>query len=112
MNSVTMVRKSRTKRLPTENRPQKRPKRSLMSRAWPDARHRPQPDHHFLVDDKDGDQQRQDPQQAGAVVLARLRVRRHPAGVVVAHHDDDARADDGGQGQQAERPNPDAPPVS
>ena len=35
MNSVTMVRKSRTKRLPTENNPQKRPKRSLMSRAWP-----------------------------------------------------------------------------
>ena len=35
MNSVTIVRKLRTKRSPTENLPQNLPKRSLMSRAWP-----------------------------------------------------------------------------
>ena len=35
MNSVTIVRKSSTSRSPTENIPQKRPKRSFMSRAWP-----------------------------------------------------------------------------
>ena len=35
MNSVTIVRKFRMNRSPTENQPQKRPKRSLMSRACP-----------------------------------------------------------------------------
>ena len=35
MNSVTMVRKLRTKRSPTLNQPQPFPNRSLMSRAWP-----------------------------------------------------------------------------
>ncbi len=35
MNSVTIVRKFRTNRSPTENQPQKRPKRSLISRACP-----------------------------------------------------------------------------
>ncbi len=33
MNSVTIVRKLRMNRSPTENQPQKRPKRSLISRA-------------------------------------------------------------------------------
>ena len=35
MNSVTIVRKLSTKRSPTLNQPQNRPKRSLMSRACP-----------------------------------------------------------------------------
>ncbi len=35
MNSVTIVRKFRMNRSPTENHPQKRPKRSLISRACP-----------------------------------------------------------------------------
>ena len=35
MNSVMIVRKFNTNRSPTENQPQKRPKRSLISRAWP-----------------------------------------------------------------------------
>ncbi len=35
MNSVTMVRKFKTNRSPTENAPQNFPKRSLISRAWP-----------------------------------------------------------------------------
>jgi hypothetical protein len=35
MNSVTIVRKFRMKRSPTENQAQKRPKRSAISRACP-----------------------------------------------------------------------------
>ena len=35
MNSVTMIRKFIRNRSPTENQPQKRPKRSMISRAWP-----------------------------------------------------------------------------
>ena len=35
MNSVTMVRKFSRNKSPTENQPQPRPKRSLISRAWP-----------------------------------------------------------------------------
>ena len=35
MNSVVIVRKFNTNRSPTENQPQKRPKRSLISRACP-----------------------------------------------------------------------------
>jgi len=35
MNSVTIVRKFSRNRSPTENQPQKRPKRSLINRAWP-----------------------------------------------------------------------------
>jgi hypothetical protein len=35
MNSVTIVRKFKTKRSPTENAPQNLPNRSLINRAWP-----------------------------------------------------------------------------
>ena len=35
MNSVTIVRKLRTNRSPTENAPQNLPKRSMIRRAWP-----------------------------------------------------------------------------
>ena len=35
MNSVTIVRKFKRNRSPTENAPQNLPNRSLMSRAWP-----------------------------------------------------------------------------
>ena len=101
MNSVTIVRKLRRNRSPTENQPQNRPKRSLISRAWPTPGDRPEPDDHLLVDDQHRDQQQQHPQQAGAVVLARLRVGRDPAGVVVADHHDQPRADDR---QQRQRP--------
>ena len=111
MNSVTMVRKSRTSRLPTENRPQKRPKRSFMSRAWPTPVTAPSRTTISWLTMRTGISKGRTHKQAGAVVLARLRVRRHPAGVVVAHHDDDARADDGGQGQQAGAPTPPGPGV-
>ena len=35
MNSVTIVRKFRMNRSPTENAPQNFPNRSMISRAWP-----------------------------------------------------------------------------
>ena len=66
----------------------------------PDARHGPEPDHHLLVDDQDRDQQEQRPQQAVAVVLSRLGVGGHAAGVVVAHHHDQAGPDDREERQQ------------
>jgi hypothetical protein len=53
MNSVTMVRKLRMKRSPTEKKPQKRPYRSLIQPCVPDAGYRPEPDTHLLVDDQD-----------------------------------------------------------
>ncbi len=101
MNSVTIVRKFRTNRSPTENQPQKRPKRSIDQPRVADAGDRAEPDDHLLVDDQHRDQQQQHPQQAGAVVLAGLRVGRDAAGVVVADHHDQAGADDRQQRQQA-----------
>ena len=62
---------------------------------------RAEPDDHLLVDDQHRDEQQQRPQQAVPVVLARLRVGGHAAGVVVADHHDDAGADDGQEGDQA-----------
>jgi hypothetical protein len=62
-----------------------------------------QADDHLLVDDEDGDEQGQGPQQAEAVLLARLGVGGHTAGVVVAHHDDEAGPDDGEEGEEAGR---------
>ncbi len=69
-----------------------------------DTRHRAEADHHLLVDDQHRDQQQQHPQQAGAVVLARLRVRGDAAGVVVADHHDQARAHDRQQRHRARAP--------
>jgi hypothetical protein len=57
-------------------------------------RDRPKPHHHLLVDDQDGHEQQQHPQQAHLVVLAGLGVGRDTAGVVVANHHDQPRADD------------------
>ena len=61
---------------------------------------------HLLVDDQHRNQQKQHPQQAGAVVLAGLRVGGDPAGVVVADHHDQPRADDCQQRQAARAPAP------
>ena len=66
----------------------------------------PEADDHLLVDDEDGDEQRQGPQQGEPVVLAGLGVGGHPAGVVVAHHDDEPGTDDGQQGEEPGRPRP------
>ena len=65
------------------------------------AGHGSEPDNHLLVDDQDGDEEQQCPQQRGVIVLPGLGVGGDTAGVVVADHDDDARPDDGCQGQQA-----------
>ncbi len=100
MNSVTIVRKFSRKRSPTEKKPQKRPKRSLMSFAWPTPVTAPSRTTISWLTTQHGDQQQQHPQQARAVVLARLRVGRDAAGVVVADHHDQARADDREQREQ------------
>ena len=62
---------------------------------------RPEPDDHFLVDNEHGDQQRQHPQKAVAIVLARLGVGGDASSVVVPDHDDDPWADNRGEGEQA-----------
>jgi hypothetical protein len=64
-------------------------------------RDRAKPHDHLLVDDQHGHEQEQHPQQARAVVLARLRVRRDAARVVVADHHDQARAHDREQSECA-----------
>ena len=69
-----------------------------------DPGHRPEADHHLLVDDQDGDQQDQGPEQRVAEVLPGLRVRGDTAGVVVADHDDEARTDDGREREQPAPP--------
>ena len=93
-------------RSPTEKAPQNLPKRSLISRAWPDAGHRAQPDHHLLVDHQDRDEEGQGPQQREPEVLPGLAVGGDATGVVVAHHDDETGAHDGQQGEQAGPPGP------
>ena len=92
MNSVTMVRKFKTNRSPTENAPQNLPEALVDEPGVADAAHRAEADDHLLVDDEDRDQQREGPQQAQPEVLPGLGVGGHPAGVVVAHHDDEPRA--------------------
>ena len=74
--------------------------------AVADTGHGAQAHDHFLVDDEHRDQKRKHPQEAGAVVLARLRVRSHPAGVIVPDHDDKPWPDDGGEREQAGAPRP------
>ena len=100
MNSVTTVRKLSTNRSITENQPQKRTEPLLDQPRVADARDRAEPYDHLLVDDQHGHQQQQHPQQAGPVVLARLRVGGDSAGVVVADHHDQPGADDREQRQQ------------
>src|ERR1700694_5124042 len=58
------------------------------------ASDRPEADDHLLVDDEDRHQEDERPEQRVPVVLARLRIRRDPAGVVVADHDDERGAHD------------------
>ncbi len=100
MNSVTIVRKFKTKRSPTENHAPEPPEALVDQPGVTDPGDRAQPDHHLLVDDQDGDQQQQHPQQAGPVVLTRLRVGRDAPGVVVADHHDQPGPDDRQQRQQ------------
>jgi hypothetical protein len=66
-----------------------------------DACHGAQAGSHLLVHNEHGDQQREGPEQADSVILARLGVGGDAAGVVVADHDDQPRAEDGEQGQEA-----------
>jgi len=101
MNSVTIVRKFRMNRSPTENAPQNFPNRSMISRALADAGDSAEAHDHLLVNDQHRHEQDQRPQQRQAVVLARLRVRRDTTGVVVADHHDQARAHDRQQCQKA-----------
>ncbi len=65
-----------------------------------DAGHGAQAQHHLLIDVENGNQQRQRPQQRGAVGLAGLAVGREGAGVVVADHDDEAGSEDGEKRRQ------------
>ena len=62
-----------------------------------DAGYRAETQHHFLVDVEDRDEQRQGPQQSGAVGLAGLAIGRESAGIVVADHNDEAGAENGKQ---------------
>ena len=66
--------------------------------------HGTQAHHHLLVDDEDGDQEHERPQQRVAEILTGLRVGGNAAGVVVADHHDEAGADNGGEGQEATAP--------
>ena len=50
----------------------------------PDARDGPEPDHHFLADVEDREQQHEGPEQLHAVVLAHLRIDRNATRVVPA----------------------------
>ena len=63
-----------------------------------------QTQHHFLVHIKHGNQQRQCPQQAGAVVLSGLGIGAEGTGVVVPHHHDEAGAENGQQGLEFGHP--------
>ena len=63
--------------------------------GMPDAGHRAQPEHHFLVHVQHRNKQQERPQQLRAVVLAGLAVGREGACVVVSDHHDQAGADDG-----------------
>ena len=78
MNSVTMVRKFKTKRSPTEKAPQNLPEALVDQPGVAHAGDRAEADDHLLVDDEDGDEQRQGPQQAEPVVLARPGRRWRP----------------------------------
>ena len=70
---------------------------------------RAEADDHLLVDDQHRDEQHQHPEQAGAIVLARLGIGRDTPGVVVADHHDQARAHDHGQGEEPLPPGPASP---
>ncbi len=69
-----------------------------------DSGDRAEPGDHLLIDNQHGDQQHEDPQQAGAVVLPGLGVRGDAARVVVAEHHDQAGAHD--REQAAQPPGP------
>ena len=101
MNSVTIVSALRTSRSPIANAPQRRPKRSTISRAWPAPVTAPRRATISWLMNSDRGKEQQDPQQAGAVVLAGLRVDGEPAGVVVGDHHHQAGAHDREQGGEA-----------
>ncbi len=104
MNSVTIVRKFRMKRSTIENQPQKRAEALEDEPAVTDPGDRAEADDHLLVHDQHRDEQDQHPEQARAVVLARLGVGGDAAGVVVADHDDEAGAHDRAQREQPPLP--------
>ena len=65
-----------------------------------DPAHRPEARRHLLVDEQDGEEEQQHPEQPGAVVLSRLGEGRDAARVVVGHHRDEAgAAHDGERGE-------------
>jgi hypothetical protein len=61
MNSVTIVRKVRMNRSTTENQAQKRPKRSLIRRAWPTPGDGAEPHDHLLIDDQHRNDEQEHP---------------------------------------------------
>ena len=69
-----------------------------------DPGHRTKAQHHLLIDVKHRHQERQRPQQRGAVVLPGLRVGTETAGVVVADHDDEAGPEDREQRHETRPP--------
>ena len=106
MNSVTTVRKFSTNRS-IDREPAPEASEPLDDQPGvADPGDRAEPHDHLLVDDQDRDEQQQHPEQARAVVLARLRIGGDPAGVVVADHHDQPGADDREQRQAARAPAP------
>ena len=101
MNSVTMVKKLRMNRSPTEKAPQNLPKRSLMRRAWPTPVTAPSRTTISWLTISTGIRSGRVHSRREPEVLPGLRVRRDAAGVVVADHDDEAGPDDRGQREQA-----------
>ena len=71
--------------------------------GMPHPRHRPQTQHHLLVDIEHRHQQQQRPQHAGSVVLPSLGIGAERPGVVVPDHHDQTRADDRQQRLQPHR---------
>jgi hypothetical protein len=78
--------------------PQNLPKRSKMRRAWPTPVTAPETQDHLLVHIKNGNQEKQRPQECGPVVLASLGIGAEGAGVIVADHDDETWAENGEKG--------------
>ena len=100
MNSVTIDQEVQEEQVADSNQPQNAAEALDDQPRVADAGHRAEPYDHLLVDDQHRDQQQQHPQQAGAVVLARLGVGGDAAGVVVGDHHDQPGADDRQQRQQ------------
>jgi hypothetical protein len=93
MNSVISVRKLPTPRSIMENHPQKGPKRSKISSAWPRWVAAPEADGHFLDYDRHAESEHYEGQEeADAEFGSGGGVGEHAGAVVFAQHDQDARA--------------------